>query len=650
MVQITETIGAPAVPREAASIPETVEFAAEPRQPDSRGPGRGLLQKCWPAGLVFLLYLLLALYSYWHTGISSAIPGCACGDQAQEVSFIAWPTYALEHARNPFFTSWVNYPNGVNLAVNTSAPLLGILAIPVVLIAGPIAAFNLFLILGFALSALSMCLVLRRWVRWWPAAFAGGLLYGFSPYMIGQGWGHLFLVFIPIPPLILLVLDEILIRQSRSARRYGLLLGALAAAQYYISDEVLALTAVIAVTGIVLLAVTHPRESLRRARYVIEAFAYAAVLCGILIAYPVWYGFRGPAHINGPPQSLKSLAGFPGDLIAGIVPTVSQLFGSTHLKTIGDHLTGRDVTENGMYLGIPLIAVIAVITFLCRRVRAVLFFAVMLVVSYALALGPRLHIDNHNTGIRMPFTVLIHFPVIQDVLPVRFSLFIQLFAALLLAIGLDHCYQWIKAKLASDRAHSKKRAGWGRWAAGLIAAVVAALALFPLTPKIPYVAADTKIPTLFDSPAINNIPVGSVVLAYPYPFDPEDQILLPQAMSNMRFKIIGGPGHVPHPPGFATYGPSILSPLAIQSLFNAAYADPKVSATQFPPPTAGNLADLRTFLTRYGVGTVVAYPVGYAPEGVVHYVSALLGAPQWHQGGIDAWFGVQQLLTRSKPS
>ena len=140
-----------------------------------------------------------------------------------------------------------------------------------------------------------------------------------------------------------------------------------------------------------------------------------------------------------------------------------------------------------------------------------------------------------------------------------------------------------------------------------------------------------------------------MVLAYPYPFDPEDQILLPQAVSDMRFKIIGGPGHVPHPPGFATYGPSILSPLAIESLFNAAYADPKVSATQFPPPTAGNLADLRSFLSRYDVGTVVVYPLGHAPAGVVNYVSALLGEPQWHQGGYYAWYGVQRTLGHSNP-
>ena len=180
--------------------------------------------------------------------------------------------------------------------------------------------------------------------------------------------------------------DEIVVRQSSSSLRYGLLLGLLAAAQYYISDEVLALTGIVAVIGVLLLAVTHWREALRRARHVIEAFAYAAVACGILVAYPVWYTYFGPAHINGPPQSLASLATFPGDLVAGIAPTVSQLFGSAHLKSIGDHLTGGDVTENGMYLGIPLIVALGLIVGFCRRVRTVVFFAVMLLVSYVLAL------------------------------------------------------------------------------------------------------------------------------------------------------------------------------------------------------------------------------------------------------------------------
>ena len=74
----------------------------------------------------------------------------------------------------------------MNLAQNTSAPLLGLLTAPLTLAVSPIASVNLLLWLAFPLSAFSMFVVLRHWVRWDLAAFVGGALYGFSPYMVTQ--------------------------------------------------------------------------------------------------------------------------------------------------------------------------------------------------------------------------------------------------------------------------------------------------------------------------------------------------------------------------------------------------------------------------------------------------------------------------------
>ena len=42
----------------------------------------------------------------------------------------------------------------------------------------------------------------RRWRIWGPAAALGGLVYGFSPYMVGQATGHPVLLFLPLPPFI----------------------------------------------------------------------------------------------------------------------------------------------------------------------------------------------------------------------------------------------------------------------------------------------------------------------------------------------------------------------------------------------------------------------------------------------------------------
>ena len=51
--------------------------------------------------------------------------------------FLAWTPFALGHGLNPFFTNYIDFPLGVNLASNTSVPLLGFLAAPVTLALGP---------------------------------------------------------------------------------------------------------------------------------------------------------------------------------------------------------------------------------------------------------------------------------------------------------------------------------------------------------------------------------------------------------------------------------------------------------------------------------------------------------------------------------
>jgi hypothetical protein len=61
---------------------------------------------------------------------ASRIIGAPGGDQGQEVWFLGWPAYALAHGLNPFYSTWMNHPRGVNLMANTSMPLLGILGRP----------------------------------------------------------------------------------------------------------------------------------------------------------------------------------------------------------------------------------------------------------------------------------------------------------------------------------------------------------------------------------------------------------------------------------------------------------------------------------------------------------------------------------------
>jgi hypothetical protein len=588
--------------------------------------------------LSLIIYLVVAYIAYFHTSLfgSRELPAPANGDSVQEVWFLSWPAYALTHGHNPFLTGSLNYPVGANLANSTALPLLGVVALPITLTLGPVASFNLLMVTALTISALSMCLVLRRWTRWWPAAFIGGLLYGFSPYMMGEGIMHVYLTFIPLPPIILLLLDDIVVRQKRNPVACGALLGLVAGAQYLISSEILAMTAVMAILGIGLLAATHWRDVLARASYVVKAVGVAAIICGFILAYPIWLMFMGPLHVVGPPQPLYTLSFYPGDLLGGFVPTISQFLGSSHLKTIGDHLSGENVVENGLYIGIPLVCVVTSLTIAFRHVRSLLFVSAMAVIAYILALGSHLTVDGHNTGVLMPYELLFHVPLLQDILPLRFSLFVQLFVAMALAIGIDRLWWWV-----DQRGYSTSTLR--RWSLAAGPVVIAAVALLPLVPQLPITSAATDIPHILVGTRPNDIPPGSVLLTYPYPIDPNIQAMLLQANDGDRFKIIGGYAVVPSPAGTAQLAPTELDPTYVESMFNDAYSGTTLKAI---PTNTQTIAWLREFLRRYQVDTVLVYEVGRDPQLVNRYITSTIGPPQVRRAGFRAWFGVRQLLDR----
>src|SRR5579859_6316777 len=163
------------------------------------------------------VYFVLACLLYWPVAPldASHLAGCACGDPEQQTWFLAWTSFALTHGHNPFLTSYLHAPMGANLAIDTSMPLLGLLGLPITLIAGPVATFNLLLRLGLAASGASMFGVMRRYTSWWPAAFGGGLLFVISPYVANQAIRHLFLSFVPLVPLFIPLLDDWLISRRR---------------------------------------------------------------------------------------------------------------------------------------------------------------------------------------------------------------------------------------------------------------------------------------------------------------------------------------------------------------------------------------------------------------------------------------------------
>jgi hypothetical protein len=636
---------------------------ATPHAPSGAAPRLvAALSRAGPAVAAMLVYAAGAIYAYQRVLFAPTLtmPGCNCGDQAQEVWFLRWPLYAVGHGLNPFFSSWMNYPKGFNVATNTASLLLAFVSAPLQLTVGTVTTYDVLLVVSFVASALAMCLALRRFVRSWFAAFVGGLLYGFSPYMIGEGHAHLFLVAVFIPPMVLVLVDEIVVRQRHGPVRDGLLLGVLLVLQYFISPEVLAITVVVGVCGVALLAIVRRSTVRSRATRVAASAGVCAAVCAAALAYPVWFELRGRQHVVGPPHPPAFFAAFPGDLLGPLVPTANQFLATAAIKAHGDALVGHNPDENGLYLGITLVVVLVVFAWVFRRRRTIPFFVAMAVIAGILALGPQLVVDGHHTGVPLPAWVLEHLPLLKGILDVRFSLFVQMSAAAALAIVLDELRA--RAPRLARRASGAHASGSGRWAelsARLwplgLPALVAVVALLPLLPAAAYPPGPTSTPGFFTSSAVDRIPSGSAALTYPYVLTPLSEWSLTfQVEAGMRYKVFGADALVPDGPGRSGIStPTPLAPGVVEHILADAYtpilARQRLGTppgTPTPPVDAKTVAALRTFLARYHVDTVVVDDLGLHPQTVVDYVTDALGAPV-STGGVWAWFDVPHLLARA---
>ena len=180
---------------------------------------------------------------------------------------MAWPAYALTHGLNPFFSTFANHPGCQHVGEREfHRDRDRARSHHVALRSCSTSTFAL--TLSPLLSALAMFILVRRWVRWAPAAFVAGLLYRFSPLLLvslSNVW--LMVGMAPVPPLVVLFLDELLFRQRRSPIKVGVGLGVLVFLQFFLGIEMLLIMAISVAIGLVFIlifAAWREKEALKR--------------------------------------------------------------------------------------------------------------------------------------------------------------------------------------------------------------------------------------------------------------------------------------------------------------------------------------------------------------------------------------------------
>ncbi len=588
------------------------------------------------------VYAALGLAAFFPTwpGDPGRIPQCTCADAGLNTWFLAATAHAVAHGHNLFFTTALNYPDGVNLTYNTQMPLLGVLATPLTLTAGPVSSLNLLMWLAFPASASAMFLVLRRWTTWTPAAFVGGLLYGFSPYMVGQSTAHLHLIFVPLPPLIVLASFELFVHRSGRAWRWGLALGLLVAAQFLISSEVLVTTVLVVVLGLVILAVARPREILPSLAYAAPGIGSSVVAVAVVLAYPVSVFLHGPERY---PSAVGSSSGnlIRSDLLGPVLPTSFERLAPANWAAAGNSLTSLHVTsENGAYLGVPLLLILAWLVVRFRHLPWIRFAAAMAVVAFVLSLGSPLSVDGHSTGIPLPEGVLGRLPLVDQTVPSRITLLCWLFVAVVVALGIDA----LRASPTTDHDRVGRPVQWA------VLGGVGVLAVASLLPRWPNPTVPTDVPGYFTSAAVERIPPGTVAVTYPYGAPLHAEPMVWQAVAGMRFSLVGGYTLVPDGHGGTSLFPSLLRPLAVEQFLLE--QDGGVPFYVSPPiaDDAGLVDGVRRFVRRYGVGVVLVDPSVAHAGTVERLITRALGRPPVSEGGIDAWYDVQDAPGLAAPS
>jgi hypothetical protein len=646
-----------------ATVADSVGAVPTDRKGDQDRPPAGLGSRRRDAGrwppvaslaVAFAAYLALSVVLWWQVWSThpASTTACGCGDTSLFLWFLQWPAYAIAHGHNLFYSSALFHPAGVDLLSNTSVLAIGVPLAPVTWLWGPVATLNVASTLTPALSALSMCWLLRRWVQWTPAAFVGGLVFGFSPFVVMNLAGsHLMTAALALLPLMVACLDELLVRQRHRAATVGGALGVLLTVQFFVGTEVLAMVVVMGAVAVVLVAayaaVGHRDELLARAPHAAKGLGAAALVAVVLLAYPVWVALAGPAHLSGLvwPSIAPGLGGIQLSHVAH--PAYLTALQRQMLATGG--YQGPALLTGG-YLGVGFLVVLACGLLGFLRDRRLWCFGAVGLVAAILALG--------SQSYWTPWRVIAKIPVLQNVIPGRLMAVVTLSLAVMLGVIVDRTRTAVLAvgsagvsgdgedRRTAPRAHHRAGArGEGgrrstgrsgaRLAAGVAALAVAALAVVPmataLASNVPLTARPVAVPRWFATVG-SHLPPGRVVLAYPAPFALEQSAEDWQAVDGLRFALVGGsgPGSIPSRAGDERAGQAVIGAASF-------------SLSGPPAVTAANVEAVRQALAGWGVTTVVVpdtsnlprYERGTDPAAAVGLFTLAIGrAPRFVA---DAW-------------
>lgn len=123
---------------------------------------------------------------------------------------LAWVAHQVPRHPTRLFDANIFYPERRTLAFSENLFVPAVMVAPIQWLGGsPVLAYNIGLILGFALTGWSMAFVVTRWTGDWAAGILAGCLMSFNAHTLTR-LPHMQAIHVEFLPLALLALDELL--------------------------------------------------------------------------------------------------------------------------------------------------------------------------------------------------------------------------------------------------------------------------------------------------------------------------------------------------------------------------------------------------------------------------------------------------------
>ena len=376
----------------------------------------------------------------------------ASRDVAIYVWNLWWVAHQVIHLHDPYTTTYMAAPVGLQLGYHTLVPLLGVVLTPVTLAFGPSAAYNLLTMIAPGLACYAMYRAARLWLPTRTGAVAAGAFFGLSSMLTYQAWYHLNIVY---GTVLLPVTLEAAVRLRRAPGiGRAVILGVVLGASVLVNQETAVMSLILAV--LVLAGWLVRTRGLDAVLDRLGILAAGAVI-GLVVASPQLIAMFQQSRSGGAaaPAAVLGYQAWVANLPSQFAP--SPRLASYGLTALGHIYTSRTHVETMNTFGVVLSALAVLGLVVSWRRRSAWLLALLWLGAAALALGPVLYIGSHMylplaqtwRGVRvsdlMPYTWFIRVPGLSVFREAdRLALLGLVGAALLAGAGVD----WLRRRRA----------------------------------------------------------------------------------------------------------------------------------------------------------------------------------------------------------